>query len=128
MGMLALVGCSNKNKQPAASTDANKLTEVAPPPPVHQPVVPAQPAAMVTQTEFQPAPGAGGDIAAAPTGPSKAEAAPVAGKTYIVKKGDTLWGIAQRTYGDGKQYKKIAAANPTIKGNQVNVGQKIVLP
>ena len=50
------------------------------------------------------------------------------GKSYVVKKGDTLWAIAQRTYGDGKQYRRIVAANPNIKGDRVFAGQKIVLP
>jgi nucleoid-associated protein YgaU len=30
---------------------------------------------------------------------------------YVVRKGDTLWRIAERHYGSGKRYKRIAAAN-----------------
>ena len=55
------------------------------------------------------------------------DAQPSKGSKYTVKKGDTLWSISQRSYGDGKQYKKIAAAN-NIKNNQVNVGQVLTLP
>lgn len=33
------------------------------------------------------------------------------GKTHTVKSGDTLWGIAQKYYGSGAQYKKIYNAN-----------------
>ncbi len=61
------------------------------------------------------------------TGPV-APPTPAAGKKYVVQRGDTLWSIATRTYGDGKQYKKIVAANPSIKGDRIAVGQSIVLP
>ena len=36
-------------------------------------------------------------------------------KTHTVQSGDTLWGIAKIYYGNGAQYTKIAAANPTIQ-------------
>ncbi|MBR5193091.1 MAG: LysM peptidoglycan-binding domain-containing protein [Bacteroidaceae bacterium] len=35
-------------------------------------------------------------------------------KNYTIKSGDTLWGIAQKNYGNGAQYKKIYDANKTI--------------
>lgn len=57
-----------------------------------------------------------------------AAGAPVAGQKYVVKHGDTLWNIAQRAYGDGKQFKKIVQANPSIKGNAIKVGQAITIP
>ena len=54
---------------------------------------------------------------------------PSSGKTYTVKKGDTLWAIAKRTYGRGTEYKKIAKANPKIKNpNLIYPGQVITLP
>lgn len=34
--------------------------------------------------------------------------------TYTIKKGDTLWGIAKRTYGSGAQYTKIYDANKDV--------------
>jgi nucleoid-associated protein YgaU len=60
--------------------------------------------------------------------PTVVPTTPSSGSKYTVKKGDTLWSIAQRSYGDGKQYKKIVSANPSIKGDKVNVGQVITLP
>ena len=57
-----------------------------------------------------------------------ASAAPIAGGKYTVKKGDTLWGVAQRTYGNGNQYKKITAANPQIKNDTLIAGAVITLP
>jgi nucleoid-associated protein YgaU len=45
-----------------------------------------------------------------------------------VRRGDTLWSIAQRTYGDGKRWRDIAAANPGIEPTRLKVGQTLVLP
>ncbi len=111
---LAVISGCTKKTTPAANS---AITEVAPPPPVHNGITPAPPIAyndpVVAPLDYSSAP--------APSGPAS-------GRTYVVKRGDTLWGIAQRTYGDGKQYRKILAANPNIKGEQLNVGQKIVIP
>ena len=46
--------------------------------------------------------------------------------TYEVKKGDTLWHIAERYLGDGARYKEIAEKNPQIQNpNLIFPGQKI---
>ncbi len=115
---LAVVGCSKKTVTPAANSS---ITEVAPPPPIHNGITPAQPIA------YEPMVAPMDDVIPAPVS-GRGHASSGAGKTYVVKKGDTLWAIAQRSYGDGKQYRKILAANPSIKGDKVNVGQKIVIP
>ncbi|HPD55702.1 MAG TPA: LysM peptidoglycan-binding domain-containing protein [Smithellaceae bacterium] len=49
---------------------------------------------------------------------------------YEVKKGDTLWKIAENFYGDGKLYKKIFEANTDIlkDPNKIKVGQKLKIP
>lgn len=51
-------------------------------------------------------------------------------KTYIVKRGDTLWGIAQRNYGDGSKYTKIFEANKDkIKNpNVITKGMELIIP
>lgn len=52
-------------------------------------------------------------------------------RSIIVKKGETLWGIAKRAYGDGKHYTKILKANPQITKNKpfrLIVGQVIRVP
>lgn len=51
-----------------------------------------------------------------------------AARTYVVQKGDTLTSIARAHYGDGNQWRKIAAANPKLNPNAVRVGQELVVP
>jgi len=59
-----------------------------------------------------------------------APAAPVAGRIYVVVKGDTLSQIAQREYGDATRWREIYQANrATIKNpNLIYPGQKLRLP
>jgi nucleoid-associated protein YgaU len=49
---------------------------------------------------------------------------------YTVKKGDTLWAIAKKYYGNGAQYKKIYNANKNIIKNPdlIYPKQKLVIP
>lgn len=51
-------------------------------------------------------------------------------KYHTVKKGDTLWGIAKKYYGNGAQYKKIYNANKSKIKNPdlIYVGQKFLIP
>lgn len=49
-------------------------------------------------------------------------------KIYKVKKGDTLWKIATKYYGSGKQYTKIAKKNNIKKPYTIKVGQKLTIP
>lgn len=59
-----------------------------------------------------------------PSGPT------AGGRTYVVKKGDTLAGIARKMYGDSGKWKKIHDANkvrvPDPK--KLKVGTKLVIP
>ena len=114
--LAVVAGCAKKTTTPAANSS---ITEVAPPPPIHNGITPAAP---ITTAYSDPIVAPADDITPSRSTPAGG------GKTYVVKKGDTLWAIAQRTYGDGKQYRKIVAANPSIKGDRVIAGQKIVLP
>jgi nucleoid-associated protein YgaU len=49
---------------------------------------------------------------------------------HEVKKGDTLWKIAEQYYGDGNLYKDIFEANKDIlkDPNVIKVGQKLKIP
>ncbi len=50
-------------------------------------------------------------------------------KTHTVQKGDTLWAIAKKYYGNGSQYPKIVSANPDIKNpNLIYPGQVFTIP
>ncbi len=58
------------------------------------------------------------------------ETTPAAGaqRTYVVKKGDTYWRIAQREYGDGALCRLIQDANPNVQPTRLRPGTTIVLP
>ena len=49
-------------------------------------------------------------------------------KKYTVKKGDTLWVIAKKYYGDGSKYSKIAKENNLVDPNKINIGQVLIIP
>lgn len=49
-------------------------------------------------------------------------------RSITIRKGETLWAIAQRAYGNGSQYKKIVDANPQININLLQEGQVIRVP
>ena len=52
-------------------------------------------------------------------------------RSIVVKKGETLWSISKRAYGDGKYYKKILKANPQLTRKRklhLVIGQVIRVP
>ena len=60
-----------------------------------------------------------------------ASPAPTEAQTYTVVKGDCLWNIAKKFYGDGSQYTKIYNANKGVIGsnpNLIRVGQVFTIP
>ena len=68
------------------------------------------------------------DAAPAQPQPVDTAATAMAGGSYTVKKGDTLYGIARQRYGDGKQWTRIAEANPGLRPETLKVGQTIAVP
>ena len=48
-------------------------------------------------------------------------------KNYVVKSGDTLYGIAKKVTGDGANYKTIAKTNGITNPDKIKVGQKLVI-
>lgn len=62
---------------------------------------------------------------------ANAPATTVATTTYVVKKGDALWRIAERTYGRknaDRMIGEIKAVNPGLSAESLREGQKILLP
>ena len=45
-------------------------------------------------------------------------------KTHIVKKGDTLWGIAEKYLGDGSRYPEIMKRN-SLTSSTIQIGQAL---
>ena len=109
------IGCAKKKGAPTAAAPLSAtVTDVTPA--TYTPA-PAQP-------QFEPAVPV---ATATPTAPAPAQVAS-AGQSYTVRKGDTLFGIARAQYGDGKQWQRIAAANPGVSPSKLWAGQTIVLP
>lgn len=48
--------------------------------------------------------------------------------SYQVQKGDSLWSIAVRSYGDGYAWTKIAKANNVLNPNVIHTGNVLLLP
>lgn len=52
----------------------------------------------------------------------------ITGQTYTVVKGDTLWDIAVKAYGDGYRWLEIAKANHLANPNLIHPGNVFILP
>lgn len=52
----------------------------------------------------------------------------VEGDSYTVVKGDSLWKIAERAYGDGYKWVEIARANNLINPDLIHAGNVFVIP
>ena len=77
------------------------------------------------------APAAAAPAAAAPAAapaPAAMATAPMAGSKYAVAKNDSLWAIAEKVYGEGGYWVKIAKANNLKKPNRIPVGLELEIP
>ena len=123
---LAAVGCQNNTPSKSSSSSLppmnSAVTDVSSTPaytaPAPQPV--QQP--VIYDTPVSSTPASDSPVLASTAGKMKS------GSQYKVQKGDTLFGIAKKTYGDGKQWKKIQAANPGLTASTLKVGQTITIP
>lgn len=52
----------------------------------------------------------------------------ISGTTYTVEKGDCLWNIAVRAYGDGFRWTEIAKANHLVNPGVIHTGNILILP
>jgi len=90
------IGCAQKKEEELPAIDPAEL-EAAAPPPEPMPAVTGTPAVEVETPTPQPPP-----TTAKPIG---------GGTSYTIQKGDTLYSLARRFYGDGKLWTRIADAN-----------------
>lgn len=58
----------------------------------------------------------------------KAEPLTISGDSYKVVKGDSLWTISVRAYGDGYKWSDVAKANNLKRPGHLEVGQELKLP
>ena len=52
----------------------------------------------------------------------------ISGATYEVQKGDNLWNIAVRAYGDGYKWSEIARENKLVHPDIIHSGNILILP
>jgi 5'-nucleotidase len=123
---------------PASYVPPAKPAPAAPPAPAATaPAAPAAPApaaptaaAPATPAPAAPAP-APPQTAAAPATPAPAAPAapqPAGPTKYTIVKGDSLWKIAETTYGDGEEWTKIAKANTLKHPDVIQIGAELELP
>lgn len=63
--------------------------------------------------------------------PRRADPVPATAHQHLVRPGDDLWSLAERYYGDGRQWRRIAAANPAVLTggpDRLVVGWRLVVP
>jgi len=121
VGMLAVLAAGCKKPQSPQTTSVEMEPPVAPTEELTAvtPIGRAEPSTATTPTgtaQTEPAQGE----------PTRSE--PAAASTYVVRKGDTLWSVAQRLLGDGKRWKEIAEANPGLSPSKLPVGQTLKIP
>lgn len=125
-GALALTGCDDhKDKSVDAEPPAPQFEPMTPPAKANTPAAAAPAPAPAPTPAPAPAPKS---IPVAPEPKAAAPAAPAAGSTYVVQKGDTIYSIARKTYGDTKKVKAIIDLNHLADPNKLQVGQKLQLP
>ncbi|MEX0653337.1 MAG: LysM domain-containing protein [Phycisphaeraceae bacterium] len=124
MLMAGLAGCQSGERE--------ELTEV--PPPMYDEADSFEPVAVDEDENTEPVavddePSADEQNGSAQAEPPRASGNGDAdGTTYTVRRGDTLWSIAHRHYGDGQRWRDIADANPGISAERLPVGAEITLP
>ena len=118
LAAMALLGCQKK-----APTTTE--LEVPPMPAAELAPEPGQPDMTETAVEEAPVQPAGTDTTGAPAPSAGQEQA---ARTYTVRKGDTLYSIARKFYGDQRRHKDIVKANNLTDPNKIFPGQVLKIP
>lgn len=117
--------------EPAAPVEPAPVEPIQPPAPVEQvvPIQPSPPTVPAVPAIPRPAPAPVPEPEPEPIPRNGAAVQPVA-TVYIVQRGDTLWSIAARHYGDPLLWLPIHQANRAIVPNphRIRPGQQLVLP
>lgn len=83
---------------------------------------------MIAATAPAAADAAASAAPAAPAATATEAAVATAATVYKVVAGDSLWKIAEATYGDGMLWRKIAEANTLRNPNVISIGRELQLP
>ena len=128
-GAAMVAGCQAQKPQQQA-TRPSVLDVTAPPPSYQASAAPAPvtPSYMLPQAAPESAPLVPLETQTPVPAAAVTPASKSAKSAYTVKKGDTLYRIAKSKYGDGKQWQRIAAANPGVSPSSLHVGQKLLMP
>ncbi|TQX85644.1 MULTISPECIES: 5'-nucleotidase C-terminal domain-containing protein [Rhizobium] len=128
---------------PSAQPDVVKPTDTQIAPSGEKPAEKPTVATTPTPAPITPPPAASTTTAASPTPPAPAPAPPPAANppvaaepsakpklptTHVIAAGDTLWDLAQTFYGDGADWKKLAAANRHASPRRLLVGRELQVP
>ncbi|PWJ83821.1 5'-nucleotidase [Pseudaminobacter salicylatoxidans] len=89
------------------------------------PKVEGEAGAPATATEAAPETNAG---EAKPAEAAADASAPKPGESHVIATGDTFWDIAEKAYGDGSQWRRIARANPRHSARRLLVGTTLKIP
>ena len=121
-------------EKPAAKAPATTAPTPAPitPPPASTTAAPVQPASSVpaAQAPASPPPAATTEPASgASTSPVTPAAEPAkTPTTHVIVAGDTFWDLAKTFYGNGADWRKLAAANRRLSPRHLTVGFQLRVP
>jgi 5'-nucleotidase/UDP-sugar diphosphatase len=120
----------------ASSAIRSDVTDIHPPLPTPGENLAQTAAYQVAAADAAPQPITYAALAAAPTigaptqpaSRTRTPSSTTAGNTHLVRRGETLYSIARETYGTGKQWRKIALANPGVTAATLKAGENLMIP